>query len=272
MTSDISLREGQLRSEYEEAKQASQAAKDALDAHCALRRNPPYAGFRGTYSQRRLELERDRSEAYRNETHAKFRMLGIPPTEEGLRLFFAETESLESEALDIETLDMDALKALESEALEPKIEALREGVRQRSAAILRSYEQRWSGAHFYFGADIHEGHKLVGQVKALDPELRSKLFAAEKPLEVPDFSPCLPPESAEQAANRKAYTDAAAEARHLSYEYSRVLDEALSSGGSWADPEVTAAREAALEATHKEVRLRRDIFGGSQDVQESTTG
>lgn len=85
---------------------------------------------------------------------------------------------------------------------------------------------------------------------------------AEEPLDVPDFTSCLPPESAEQAAKRQALADAEEEASRLSDEYSRVLGEAVASGNTLADtPEIVAAREAALDATHKELRLQREYLG-----------
>ena len=89
-----------------------------------------------------------------------------------------------------------------------------------------------------------------------------KQVIAEEPLEVPDFTPCLPEEDAEQVATRQALLDAGLEARHLSYEYQRVMEEAVASGNALTDnPEIVAAREAALEATHKELRLRQEFFG-----------
>ena len=69
------------------------------------------------------------------------------------------------------------------------------------------------------------------------------------------------------------WTDAQEEASRLSYEYSDALDEAVASGDfNYDAPELAAAREAALDATHKELRLRREYLGkdARPDTRERT--
>ena len=66
-------------------------------------------------------------------------------------------------------------------------------------------------------------------------------------------------------------TDAQEEASRLSYEYSRVLDEAYATGNPRADnPEIVAAREAALDATNRELRLRREFYGEGLVIPSTT--
>ena len=85
---------------------------------------------------------------------------------------------------------------------------------------------------------------------------------AEEPLEVPDFTPCLPEEDAERTAERKALLDAMEEARQADLEYGRAMDEAIDSGNTRADnPQLVAAREAAWEATRKSLQLQREFYG-----------
>lgn len=61
------------------------------------------------------------------------------------------------------------------------------------------------------------------------------------------------------------WTDAQEEASRLSHEYSDALKEAVASDDfNYYARELVAAREAALGATHKELRLRREYLGGSR--------
>ena len=73
----------------------------------------------------------------------------------------------------------------------------------------------------------------------------------------------LPGETPERAAQRQALLDASMNARRLSYQHQRVIEEAVAAGNTGADnPEIVASREAALEATREEGRLQQEFFGG----------
>ena len=61
--------------------------------------------------------------------------------------------------------------------------------------------------------------------------------------------------------------DAQEEASRLSTEYSRVVGEAVAATMTLADtPEIVVARQAATEATERELRLRREYLGKGMQI------